>query len=104
MERQNSKTFIAVHGLFKSFGEKKVLEGVDLEVAEGETVVILGGSGSGKSVLLRHLNGLIQPDRGEVVIDGIRLNDLAEDDMTDVRKKIAMVFQLGALFDSMTVY
>jgi len=104
MERQKSKPYIAVHGLFKSFGEKDVLKGVDLEVAEGETMVVLGGSGSGKSVLLRHLNGLVRPDKGEVLIQGTRLNDLEEDEMTDVRKKVAMVFQLGALFDSMTVY
>ncbi len=104
MERQKSKPYIAVHGLFKSFGEKDVLKGVDLEIAEGETVVVLGGSGSGKSVLLRHLNGLVRPDKGEVLIQGTRLNDLEEDEMTDVRKKVAMVFQLGALFDSMTVY
>jgi phospholipid/cholesterol/gamma-HCH transport system ATP-binding protein len=104
MASKGDKSFIIVRDLHKSFGDKQVLRGVDLEVALGETLVVLGGSGSGKSVLLRHLNGLVQPEKGEVVVDGIRLNDLDEDQMADVRKRVAMVFQLGALFDSMTVY
>ncbi len=104
MASKIDKSFIVVRDLHKSFGDKQVLRGVNLEVALGETLVVLGGSGSGKSVLLRHLNGLLQPEKGEVVVDGIRLNDLDEDQMTDVRKRVAMVFQLGALFDSMTVY
>ena len=66
--------------------------------------MILGASGSGKSVLLRHLNGLLRPDSGEVFVEGERLNDLDEDQMVPMRKKVAMVFQLGALFDSLTVY
>ncbi len=96
--------FILVRGLEKSFGDNFVLRGVDLEVGRGETLVVLGGSGSGKTVLLRHLNGLLRPDRGEVMVDGQRLNDLSEDEMAAVRKKVAMVFQLNALFDSLTVY
>ena len=72
--------------------------------AEGETLVVLGGSGEGKSVILRHLNGLVAPDRGEVWIDGRSLNGLDENQLYDVRRKVAMVFQLGALFDSQTVY
>src|SRR5262249_33596388 len=68
------------------------------------TLVILGGSGQGKSVILRHLNGLVVPDRGEIWIEGRSLTGLSEDQLYDVRRKVAMVFQLGALFDSETVY
>jgi phospholipid/cholesterol/gamma-HCH transport system ATP-binding protein len=96
--------FIVVRGLTKSFGDKQVLRGVDLEVREGETLVVLGGSGEGKTVLLRHLNGLERPDRGEVIAAGRRLNDLSEDELYAVRLQIGMVFQLGALFDSLNVY
>jgi phospholipid/cholesterol/gamma-HCH transport system ATP-binding protein len=99
-----ARPYISVRGLFKSFNGKPVLQGVDFDVAEGETLVVLGGSGEGKSVILRHLNGLIAPDRGEVWIDGRSLNGLDENQLFDVRRKVAMVFQLGALFDSQTVY
>jgi len=98
------KTFIEVHGLTKSFGNKSVLRGVDLEIREGETMVVLGGSGEGKTVLLRHLNGLERPDRGEVIVEGRRLNDLDEDQLAPVRREVAMVFQQGALFDSLSVF
>lgn len=96
--------FISVRGLYKSFNGKPVLQGVDFDVGEGETLVVLGGSGEGKSVILRHLNGLVAPDRGEVWVDGRSLKGLEEDELFDVRRKVAMVFQLGALFDSQTVY
>jgi len=96
--------FISVRGLEKSFRGRPILRGVDLEVHEGETLVVLGGSGEGKSVILRHLNGLIRPDRGEVTVAGRKLNDLGEDELGEIRLKVAMVFQLGALFDSLTVY
>jgi phospholipid/cholesterol/gamma-HCH transport system ATP-binding protein len=99
----NGNYFILVRGLFKSFADKPVLRGVDLEVREGETLVVLGASGEGKTVLLRHLNGLERPDEGEVIVAGSRLNDLSEDQMAPVRKEVAMVFQGGALFDSLTV-
>ena len=98
------RPFISLRALEKSYGPKEVLRGVNLEVYAGETVVVLGGSGEGKSVLLRHINGLERPDRGEVWVDGKRLNDLREDDLFPVRRNVAMVFQLGALFDSLTVY
>jgi phospholipid/cholesterol/gamma-HCH transport system ATP-binding protein len=101
---QSAPPFISVRGLCKSFGGKPVLTGVDLEVREGETMVVLGGSGEGKTVLLRHLNGLERPDAGDVTVDGLRLNDLSEDELAAVRLDVAMVFQLGALFDSLTVY
>jgi phospholipid/cholesterol/gamma-HCH transport system ATP-binding protein len=96
--------FIHVRGLEKSLGGKSILRGIDLDVHTGETMVVLGGSGQGKSVMLRHLNGLLRPDRGEVVIDGERLTDLSEDQFGSIRLKIAMVFQGGALFDSLNVY
>ncbi len=96
--------FISMRGVEKSFGDKRVLRGVDLEVMEGETMVVLGGSGAGKSVLLRHLNGLERPDRGEVWVDSKRLNAMSEDELSPIRREVAMVFQLGALFDSLTVF
>jgi phospholipid/cholesterol/gamma-HCH transport system ATP-binding protein len=98
------RPFISLRAVEKSFRENEVLRGVNLEVFEGETVVVLGGSGEGKSVLLRHINGLERPERGEVWVDGKRLNDLSEDELFPLRREVAMVFQLGALFDSLTVY
>jgi phospholipid/cholesterol/gamma-HCH transport system ATP-binding protein len=102
--KDGAHPYISVRGLCKSFNGKPVLQGVDFDVAEGETLVVLGGSGEGKSVILRHLNGLVAPDRGEVWVAGRSLNGLDENQLYDVRRKVAMVFQLGALFDSQTVY
>jgi len=96
--------FISIRGLYRSFGPKHVLRGVDLEVMAGETIVVLGGSGEGKSVLLRHINGLERPDAGEVWVEGQNLNLLSEEELAPIRTKVAMVFQQGALFDSLTVY
>ncbi len=96
--------FIRYRDLHKSFGDNAVLRGVDLGVGEGETVVVLGGSGSGKSVLLRHAVGLHVPDRGEVWVDGTEISGLGEDELFETRKKVGMLFQAGALFDSMPVY
>src|SRR5271155_1164329 len=107
MEHDNNHrphSFISLRGIEKSFAGKPVLRGIDLEVMEGETMVVLGGSGEGKSVLLRHINGLERPDAGEVYADGKRLNGLSEDELFPIRRDIAMVFQLGALFDSLTVF
>lgn len=101
---RDSQPFIELRKLYKSFDSKAVLQGIDLAVFPGETLVIMGASGSGKSVLLRHINALLRPDSGEVYVDGERLNDLDEDQLVPVRKKVAMVFQLGALFDSLTVH
>jgi phospholipid/cholesterol/gamma-HCH transport system ATP-binding protein len=98
------RPFISIRGLEKNYGSKRVLRGIDLDVFEGETMVVLGGSGEGKSVLLRHINGLERPDSGEVTVDGVRLNDLSEDQLFPIRRRVSMVFQLGALFDSLTVY
>jgi phospholipid/cholesterol/gamma-HCH transport system ATP-binding protein len=95
--------FIRYADVHKSFGDLHVLRGVDLDVHRGETVVVLGGSGSGKSVLLRHTIGLVQPDRGTVCVDGTDVTALDEDGLIETRKRIGMLFQAGALFDSMTV-
>ena len=87
----------------KSFRENAVLRGVTLEVQSGETLVLLGGSGSGKSVLLKHLNGLLRPDAGSVEVEGTALESLDEDDLVPIRRRVSMLFQQGALFDSFTV-
>lgn len=95
---------IRLHGLHKSFGPKTVLDGIDLEVAAGESVVILGGSGTGKSVLLKHIIGLLSPDSGRVEVDGVDLASLDQRRLTEFRRRYGMAFQEGALFDSMTVW
>ncbi len=94
---------IELRQLRKSFGEKVVLDGLDLSIAAGESVVILGGSGTGKSVLLKHIVGLLKPDSGQVIVDGTDLASLAPRELTDFRRRFGMSFQEGALFDSMTV-
>ena len=99
----STNSFIECRNLFKSFGEKAVLQGVNLTVKRGETMVILGGSGSGKTVLLKHMNGLIGPQTGQVFLDSLEISRMEEDELTEVRKRVAMVFQSCALFDSLTV-
>jgi phospholipid/cholesterol/gamma-HCH transport system ATP-binding protein len=99
----DADAFIRFVGLEKAFDGKPVLCGVDLTVRRGDTVVVLGGSGSGKSVLLRHVIGLHRPDAGQVWIDGEEISTLDEEELFEPRKKIGMLFQAGALFDSMTV-
>lgn len=95
---------IKVNNLHKSFGIKKVFEGVHLEVGEGECLGLIGGSGVGKSFLLRSLIGLETPDKGTIQIINFDVTSLKENKMIELRKKVAYVFQGGALFDSMTVY
>lgn len=90
--------------LHKAFGEKKVLKGVNLNVEKGSSVVIVGGSGVGKSVFLKTLIGLLKPDKGKVFVDGVDIFSLKDKDLNEFRKKFGMCFQEGALFDSMTVY
>src|SRR5271156_174577 len=94
---------IEVRHLQKSFGANKVLDDVSFRIENGESVVIIGRSGGGKSVLLKHLVGLLCPDSGEVLIDGENIGPLNERQLLRVRKKFGMVFQGAALFDSMTV-
>src|SRR6185436_9996848 len=95
--------FVRFEEVHKSFGPKQVLRGITFDIRAGETMVVLGGSGSGKSVLLRHIIGLHRPDRGRVLVEGEDIVDYDEDDLVPVRKKIGMLFQGGALFDSMSV-
>ena len=90
--------------LRKTFGGKVVLSGASLVVEKGETMVILGPSGTGKSVLLRHINGLTKPDSGEVYVEGRDIVPLSEDELAPVRLRVSMLFQGGALFDSMNVF
>lgn len=99
----SSEVFIEMRGLEKSFGDLRVLKGVDLKVYRGETLVLLGGSGSGKSVLMKHMNALMQGEAGEVWVDGEDISGWDERALGGVRRKIGMMFQGGALFDSMTV-
>lgn len=101
--RDAAVPMISVIGLYKSFGEKRVLNGVDLDVGRGESLMLVGGSGAGKSVLIKHLIGLLQPDDGNVVVDGVDLTLASPEIVLSVRKRFGMSFQEGALFDSMTV-
>ena len=89
--------------LHKSFGKQKVLDGIDIEIEEGKTTVIIGRSGGGKSVLLKHIIGLLRPDRGQVLVDGTDIAKLGDRELNEIRKKFGMLFQEAALFDSMTV-
>jgi phospholipid/cholesterol/gamma-HCH transport system ATP-binding protein len=96
--------FVEFKDIHKAYGVKQVLRGADLTVYRGEVMVILGGSGSGKSVTLRHMLGLEAPDSGRVIVEEEDITDLPEEDLYRVRKKFGMLFQSGALFDSMTVF
>src|SRR5438128_1360775 len=99
----NSSSMITVRSLAKRIGQQEILRGVDLEVATGETLAIIGRSGGGKSVLLKHLVGLMAPDAGEIWIDGQNIIGLNERQLGAIRQKIGILFQGAALFDSMTV-
>src|SRR5216117_4462439 len=99
----NSSPMIAVRSLVKRIGQQEILCGVDLEIATGETLAIIGRSGGGKSVLLKHLVGLMAPDAGEIWIDGRNIIGMNERQLGAIRKKVGILFQSGALFDSMTV-
>lgn len=96
--------FVEFEGVHKAYGSKQVLRGANLSVFRGEVMVILGGSGSGKSVTLRHMLGLEAPDAGRVIVEEEDITDLPEEELYRVRKKFGMLFQSGALFDSMTVF
>lgn len=95
---------IEIIDLHKSFGEHKVLTGINLSVPAGSTLVILGGSGSGKTVCMKHMIGLLKPDSGQVRIEGEEITHMGAQDLERVRRKFGMVFQFAALFDSMTVF
>ena len=94
---------IQITNIHKSYGDKKVLDGVNLVIETGETMVIIGRSGCGKSVLLKHLVGLIAPDRGSITLDGLELNGIGKKALYHVRQRFGVLFQGAALFDSMNV-
>jgi phospholipid/cholesterol/gamma-HCH transport system ATP-binding protein len=100
----SEETVISFRTVSKTFGERLVLDAVDLDVFAGEVLVILGGSGSGKSVSLRQMNGLDHPDSGTVTVGGTDITRLTEVELVPVRRKVGMLFQGGALFDSMSVF
>jgi phospholipid/cholesterol/gamma-HCH transport system ATP-binding protein len=102
--QQPAGSTISVVDLHKSFGEQPVLRGVNLELETGKITTIIGGSGSGKTVLLKHLNALLLPDRGRVVVDGIDVTRLSESALNDVRQKFGVLFQGAALLDSLTIF
>lgn len=104
MESKLKQPKVAVIDLWKSFADKEVLRGINLEVWPGESLVIVGSSGAGKSVLLKHFIGLIQPDRGHVIVDGEDLTCAEPDKCLALRRKFGMAFQEGALFDSLNVF
>jgi phospholipid/cholesterol/gamma-HCH transport system ATP-binding protein len=95
---------IRIRGVRKSFGPKLVLDGLDLDVSPAESMVIIGGSGTGKSVLLKHIIGLLRPDAGTIEVDGTAVESLGNREITEFRRKFGMSFQEGALFDSMTIW
>jgi phospholipid/cholesterol/gamma-HCH transport system ATP-binding protein len=94
---------IRMEDVYKSFGAHHVLRGLSIEVRDGETLTIIGGSGTGKSVTLKLMVGLLKPDRGEVYVDAQEISRMSEENLSTVQRKIAYVFQGGALFDSLTV-
>jgi len=94
---------IEIKEVYKSFGNNQVLNGVDLNINQGETIVILGRSGCGKSVLLKHIIGLMKPDKGQIFIDGEEITAYSYEKLSNLRRRFGMLFQGAALFDSMTV-
>lgn len=94
---------IEFRGLVKSFGDHRVLDGIDLLIRDGEITYIIGTSGTGKSVLVKHAVGLLRPDEGRVLIEGRDVSDLSEDDWAPIRRRYVLVFQHSTLFDSMTL-
>lgn len=94
---------VSLRNVYKSFGQQKVLDGVSLDFEQAKTTVVMGPSGCGKSVMLKHIVGLLQPDSGEVYYHGQRIDTLSETQLNKVRLEVGLVFQMGALFDSMTV-
>ncbi|MEK6545607.1 MAG: ABC transporter ATP-binding protein [Nitrospinota bacterium] len=95
---------ISVQDVYKSFGNNHVLRGAFLEIKKGESMVVIGGSGTGKSVLIKCVIGLLKPEKGEIYIDGQEVASLKERGLNEIRKKFGMLFQWGALFDSMRVW
>jgi phospholipid/cholesterol/gamma-HCH transport system ATP-binding protein len=103
LARRDERWQIRVRGLHKSFPPQHVLRGVDLDIERGRTNIIIGGSGQGKSVLMKHLMGLLKPDAGQIWVDGVDVVPFSDKEMGKLRRKFGMVFQYAALFDSMNV-
>jgi phospholipid/cholesterol/gamma-HCH transport system ATP-binding protein len=103
LKQRSERWHLRIHDLHKSFGPQYVLKGVDLDIERRTVNIIIGGSGQGKSVLMKHLMGLLQPDRGAIYVEGRNIVGLDDVQMRDVRRQFGMVFQYAALFDSMTV-
>ena len=101
--QQNTENIIEIRDVHKAFSDKPVHMGINLNVKQGENITVLGGSGSGKSVLLKEINGLIRPDKGDVYVMGQNIVNMDEKELTEIRKDIGMLFQGAALFDSLTV-
>ena len=94
---------IRIVDLHKAFGRKKVLQGVNLDLKQGETLAVIGQSGSGKSVLIKHIIGILRPDKGQIFVDGVEITNLKDDELHKITRRFGMLFQGVALFDSMTV-
>ena len=94
---------IRIVDLHKAFGRKKVLQGVNLDLKQGETLAVIGQSGSGKSVLVKHIIGILRPDKGQIFVDGVEITSLKDDELHKITRRFGMLFQGVALFDSMTV-
>ncbi len=103
VEHANTESLIRLVGIHKSFDDLDVLKGIDLELKTGETTVVIGESGSGKSVILKHIVRLLKPDKGAVYYRDLRLDTMSERDLVSIRPRFGFLFQLSALFDSMTV-
>src|SRR5438445_9504899 len=94
---------IELKDLHKAFGRLVVLDGLNLSIEAGQSLVVIGASGTGKSVLLKHIVGLLKPDSGEVWFDGARVDTIPDRELMELRKRFGFLFQMGALFDSLTV-
>jgi len=103
LKQRDERWQIRVRGLNKTFGPQHVLRGIDLDIERGRTNIIIGGSGQGKSVLMKHLMGLLRPDSGQIWVDGVDVVPFSDAEMGKLRRKYGMVFQYAALFDSMNV-
>ncbi len=102
--KTDSDIIIALSDVWKSFGTQPVLKGINLSVIDGKTTIIVGPSGQGKSLILKHILGLIKPDRGQVLFEGKDINAIHKKELNEIRTKIGVLFQNAALFDSMTVF
>ena len=104
MTPDTEHNLIELQDVHKSFGDNHVLRGVNLTVRQGESLVVIGGSGSGKSVLIKCIIGILTPERGTIRVDGQDIGSLSEKELYQLRKKFGMLFQAGALFDSLTAW